>query len=446
MTHHDANPAIPLSPEMNRRRFLRKGVAGATATFGATIAVGQPAVLPSVDTEELDSEANRPVLDTDGLISPVRIERMEMLVCAMDRSGRDREWLVRVRSTDGAEGMAVANGGRMSEAYPLFLLRVAPFFRGKDARDLERHLWDLYRHNSGYKYQGMVYWCCVAAAEFAILDLLGKITRRSIGQLIGGVRRCHMPIYHASGNRGNPAEEEAAHLKALVERTGVKAVKFKVGGRMSRNADSRPGRSETLIPLARETLGPGITLYTDANSSYDVPHAIRLGRLHEKHQYGFFEEPVPFDHLEETRQVTRALEVPTAWGECESSAWRFRWMIQHRAVAIIQPDLHYYGGFIRSLRVARMAHRAGLVVQPHMSGWGTGYIDLLHFHSAIPNPGPFQEYKGPGRIPIECDTSSLRPEDGSIRVPTGPGFGITMDPDWVRRARILDPDMGTPMV
>ena len=91
------------------------------------------------------------------------------------------------------------------------------------------------------------------------------------------------------------------------------------------------------------------------------------------------------------------------------------------------------------MRVARMAHRAGLVVQPHMSGWGTGYIDLLHFHSAIPNPGPFQEYKGPSRIPIECDTSSLRPQAGSIRVPSGPGFGIEIDPDWVRRARELDP-------
>jgi L-alanine-DL-glutamate epimerase-like enolase superfamily enzyme len=419
---------------ISRRRFLQAGTASAVGTVTACMAAGYPAIMPSVETKELDQIASQRVLEVDELTEPVRIERMEMLLCDHDGTGRERDWLARVRSADGVEGLAVANGGRMFEGYPLFVLRVAPFFEGKDARHLERHLWELYRHGSGYKYQGMVYWCCVAAAEFAILDMLGKLAGKSIGELIGGVRRREMPIYYASGNRGNTAAEEAEHLKGLVERTGVKAVKFKIGGRMSRNADSRPGRSEALIPLARETLGPGITLYTDANSSYDVPHAVRLGRLHEEYDYGFFEEPVPFDHLEETRQVTRELKTPVAWGESEFSAWRFRWMIQHHGMDIVQPDLHYYGGFIRSMRVARMAHQAGLLVQPHMSGWGTGYIDLLHFHAAMPNPGPFQEYKGQSRIPIECDTSSLRPENGAIPIPTGPGFGITIDPDFIKRA------------
>ena len=84
---------------------------------------------------------------------------------------------------------------------------------------------------------------------------------------------------------------------ALIDETGARAVKFRLGGRMSRNADSLPGRSETLIRLAREKLGEEITLYADANSSYDVPEAVRIGRLMEDHGYGFLEEPCEFDDL-----------------------------------------------------------------------------------------------------------------------------------------------------
>ena len=45
-----------------------------------------------------------------------------------------------------------------------------------------------------------------------------------------------------------------------------------------------------------------MTLYADANSSYDSAHAIAIGRLMEEHGYAFFEEPCRFDHLEETKR------------------------------------------------------------------------------------------------------------------------------------------------
>ena len=69
----------------------------------------------------------------------------------------------------------------------------------------------------------------------------------------------------------------------------------------------------------------------------------------------YFEEPCPFDHLEDTKRVADTLAIPVAGGEEESSDRRFRWMIANRGVDIVQPDLHYYGGMIRSTRVARMA-------------------------------------------------------------------------------------------
>ena len=187
--------------------------------------------------------------------------------------------MVRVRSTNSAEGLAVPNAMHMVHTYPIFVNRVAPFFIGKDARQLESLLWELYRHDDNYKYQGLALWVCVAAAEFAILDLLGKVAGKSVGDLLGGVKRRDIAVYRASGNRGNPPDEEVAYLKQIVAESGAKALKFRLGGRMSRNADSLQGRTERLIPLVREAFGPEMTLYADANSSYDVENAVQVERL-----------------------------------------------------------------------------------------------------------------------------------------------------------------------
>jgi len=184
----------------------------------------------------------------------------------------------------------------------------------------------------------------------------------------------------------------------------------------------------------REAFGPEMTLYADANSSYDAQEAIRIGRLMEEHGYAFYEEPCRFDHLEETKAVADALRIPVAGGEQESSEEGFRWMIANRGLDIVQPDLHYHGGFIRSMRIARMAHEMGMLCTPHMSGSGLGYLDAAHFASCIPNPVPFTEYKGGADVPVASETSSLKVEDGLVRVPSGPGFGITIDPAFVREA------------
>jgi L-alanine-DL-glutamate epimerase-like enolase superfamily enzyme len=93
---------------------------------------------------------------------------------------------------------------------------------------------------------------------------------------------------------------------------------------------------------------------------------------------------------------------------------------------------------IRSIRVARIAAATGIQCTPHMSGGGLGYLYVAHFASCVPNAGPHQEYKGEeGTLPVHSETSSLKSENGMIRVPSGPGLGVTIDPDFVRRARLV---------
>jgi L-alanine-DL-glutamate epimerase-like enolase superfamily enzyme len=418
-----------MRPALSRRFFLGRSLVAA----GLVSSTRQVSAAAATDDDQvalehrLDEVLATPVLRVDSLDKPVVIASMELL-----RNGRN--FVVRVRTSDGAEGIGVPNAMHLVHTYPIFLNRVAPFFVGKDARQLEPLLWELYRHNDNYKYQGLALWVCVAAAEFAILDLLGKLSGRSIGDLLGGAKRRQIAVYRASGNRGNTPEVEVAYLKQLVTDSGARALKFRLGGRMSKNADSLPGRTEKLIALVRETFGKEMTLYADANSSYDVAEAIKIGRLMEEYEYAFYEEPCRFDHFEDTKAVADQLSSPGAGGEQEFSDYGFRWMIKNRGVDIVQPDLHYHGGFIRSLRVARMAHAAGLLCTPHMSGSGLGFLDAAIFAACLDNPVPFTEFKGDTDIPVSSATSSLKCENGMITLPTGPGFGITIDPTFISKA------------
>ncbi len=379
-------------------------------------------------TAELDRAAAGPLLRLETLNDAVTIESMELL-----RNGG--EYLVRVRSTEGAEGVISANSGWFSDVYPIFQNRVAAYLVGKDARKVESLLEELLRPRITYKLQGLALWVCVAAAEMAILELLGQVSGKSIGQLFGGVRNRNVAVYRASGNRGNAPKEEIDYLRKLVSETGASAVKFRVGGMLSNNKDSRPGRSEALIPMVREAFGDEMTIYADSNSSYDAGNAIRIGRMMEEHDYAFFEEPCVFDDLWETKKVADALSIPIAGGEQEFSLRRFRWTILNRGLDVVQPDLHYFGGFIRSTRVALMAHAVGVPCTPHMSGWGMGYLNALHFMSYIPNAAAHMEFKGYSKVPFNCATSSLKCEDGIIQVPSGPGFGVEIDPDYIKKAK-----------
>lgn len=413
-----------------RRSFLR-------LTMGA----GAVSLIPSafagsaeVTDETLEQAAAKPVLRLKGLKAPVIIESIELL-----RKGRDH--FVRVRSKDGAEGISV-DDGRMDIFHPILNRLVIPYFIGKDARDLEEHLFGVYRYQSNYKLQGLALWCPVALVEFAILDMLGRLTGQSLGDLLGGVIRTSMPFYVASGRRDTTPEQEIDYLKSLIDRTGAKAIKYRVGGRMNRNQDALPGRTDKLIPLSRKAFGDKMVIHADANSSYDLPEAIRVGRLLEEIKAMHYEEPCPFDNFDATKKVADALSIPVALGEQEFSAWRFQCVIRQHVADIVQPDLYYYGGLIRSLRVAHMAEQADMATTVHLSG-GFGFVYSLHFASCAAKIGPWQEYKNDVETYGKWFDPPLRIIDGAITVPKGPGLGLADPKETLKGATVVQ-ESGSP--
>ncbi|MFW5831671.1 MAG: mandelate racemase/muconate lactonizing enzyme family protein [Prolixibacteraceae bacterium] len=414
----------------SRRDFFKKAavVSAGSAVFGGTARANSFKVDKQYDA--LDEAFAKPVLKKELFPDPVIIDTLELLRL-------DNNFICRVRSKDGAEGLSVSNNMQMVSLYPIFTNRLQPFFPRKDARELEQLLEEVYVYKSNYKLQNLALWVPLATIEFAILDMLGKIAGKSMGELIGEIHHPKIAVYQANNFRGKSAEESIERIKKQVEETGAKALKFKVGGRM--NAPEVPsGRSEKLIPLVRKTFGDDMTIYADSNGSYDVKEAIRIGKIMEKYKFDFYEEPVPFDWYEETRQVADALNVPIAGGEQEPSMHNFRWLIGNNAVQIVQPDIFYFGGMIRSMKVARMAAVKNMDCTPHISGSGLGYLYMMHFVSVLPNAGPYHEFKGfNNELPIDSPTSDLQSHGGVVKVPTGPGLGVEIDSKFIKKHKII---------
>jgi L-alanine-DL-glutamate epimerase-like enolase superfamily enzyme len=419
----------------SRRNFITKGALGATFLAGACHSANDTKQADTTGQhkyDNLDKVLAQPVLKAELFSAPVIIESMQLL-------RYQNNFICKVRSKDGAEGISVGNNMQLISLYPIFVKRLQPFFIGKDATKLEQLLEEAYVYQSNYKLQNLALWVPLATIEFAILDLLGRISGNSIGQLIGEIHNPKVAVYRANNYRGRTAEESIGLIQRNVEETQAKALKFKVGGRMSHDADYPAGRSEALIPLVRKTFGDDMVIYADSNGSYSVKEAIRIGKIMEEYKYDFYEEPTPFDWYEETKAVADALDVPIAGGEQEPSMHQFRWLIGNDALDIVQPDMFYFGGMIRSMKVAKMAHVEGKKCVPHISGSGLGYLYMMHFVSAIPNAGPYHEFKGFNtEIPYECSTSSLESEQGEVTVPTGAGLGLEIDPEYIAKHKLVN--------
>lgn len=343
------------------------------------------------------------------VVDPVRIDRIQLGFTSTDKQNP----LLIVTDREGGQGFAYGNSRHRFLLGILEHLILPPLWK-QDLRRIEWLVDEVYRHGRNYKYGGMPFFTCLGLVELAVLDLLGRRAGQPVYQMCGSPRRTEFPVYLSRMSRTTTAEEEIALVADQLATTGARAVKVKIGGRMKLDQDSLPGRTEALLSGLREKLGPDITLYADANGSYSPEKAIRVGRIMEEHHYAWLEEPCPWQDFESTREVADALEIPVAGGEQDSNLSQFAWMIRHRGVDLIQPDLQYCGGFIRACRIARMAESRNLGVVPHSPGTGPRHAPLLHFAAITPNLGPYLE------AGFSTDISN-----GKLPGPTGPGWGFT---------------------
>jgi L-alanine-DL-glutamate epimerase-like enolase superfamily enzyme len=125
------------------------------------------------------------------------------------------------------------------------------------------------------------------------------------------------------------------------------------------------------------------------------------------------------------KAVADALKIPIAFGEQNSSLPGWRWMIEYRAMDIVQPDLNYNGGFIRAARVPRIARKAGMTIVNHNTQIGASAVNILQFASAIPNSGEMMEFPYRNKDENEpWQSPQFVIRNGVVKVPAGPSLGL----------------------
>lgn len=425
----------------NRRNFITTAaLAGSAAILPSSCKAGKTAETIYPDYSKLDEILKQPVLKRELFSSPVIIESVELLLLK-------NNCMYRVRSKDGAEGISAGHPFIAEVSYPMVPKVLAHHFEGKDARNLDLLIYNAVERN--VKRQGIPLNVHVAGIEFAILDMLGNIANKPAGQLIGDIINPEIHIYlghHLADFRKKEPEVSLELMQKDVIETQAKAVKLRAGtgDNLGIDNENAPGRTEKLIRMARELWGDEMVLAIDGNGSYTVKEAIRIGKILEEYKYDFWEEPVPWDWYQEQKQVEQALNIKMAGGEEEFGVHAFRYLIGNEVFQILQPDLFYYGGMIRTMQVANMVKAAGLQITPHISGGGFGFLYMLQMVSVCPATYKYHEFKmfetrdSDGNIiPIESKAGPFKSENGIIKAPEGAGLGVNIDPDYIKTHKVF---------
>ena len=259
------------------------------------------------------------------------------------------------------------------------------------------------------------FWFALSRVDIALWDLAGKILNQPVWKLLGG-HRSRVEVY--SGGGFYAEGKDVAGLVAETERyleMGYGAIKIKVGGRgttLQHDAER--------VKAVRETIGPHAKLMADGNHVWRADEAIRFGRMVEKYDLFWLEEPVQHTDLRGGADICAALDVPIATGEMETSRWGFRDMFEARALDICQADPVNCGGYTEWKKIAALATAYHAPLAPH----GTEYIGQ-HCVGALPEALIVETYPGPYNRSWLFGPLDIK--DGWIELPEKPGLGIELN-------------------
>ncbi len=344
---------------------------------------------------------------------------------------------VRITDETGAQGWGQVSNYNADITAQILHRQVAPWALGVLTDDLDDLLNRIEERE--HKFPGSYLRRAMAGLDTAIWDLRGKAAGKPVVELLGG-KPGKLRAYASSMKRDITPADEAERFRRLRDEYGFDAFKFRIGAEVGRNADEWPGRTEEIVPTIRRALGDEATLMVDANSCYSPARAIEVGHLLEDHGVAHYEEPCPYWEMEQTKEVTDALNIAVAGGEQDSDLRLWKDMIDMRAVDIVQPDVCYMGGVARTLQVAKMADAAGMKTTPHAANLSLVTLFTMHVLAAIPNAGDYLEFsiEGPDYYPWQeglFRTSPYSIVDGAATISDEPGWGIEIDPEWLARSR-----------
>lgn len=341
--------------------------------------------------------------------------------------------IVRLLTDDGIEGIGEAWGpASVSRAY---LDVVKARFIGTDLfaqRGVAHAI--LASHYHFGTANGLI--ALLGGIDIAAHDAMGKRLGVSVADLIGGRLRESIPVY-GSGGYFTAEDDQAAALSRQMERAaaaGHFAHKIKIGRNPKQDAER--------CALARRIIGRDAVLTVDGNGNYTADGVLESMRRIADQDIHWYEEPVAPQDWGGYAQLRDRAPIPVATGEAHYALFDHRRIIDGRLAAVLQPDLTLCGGFEVARTIGSLVCAEHLRISPHCWGTGIGLAAALHFMAAqpaypagehIPLPAMLEYDTGDNALRDGLFTEPLHYANGALRVPQGPGLGITLDPAALKR-------------
>ena len=344
---------------------------------------------------------------------------------------------VKVTTDQGLEGWGQTSNYNSDITAQILHRQVAPWVLGQPADNIGA-LVDRVEAKE-HKFPGSYRCRANAGLDTALWDLQGKALNKPVVEMLGGAPK-KLRAYASSMKRDITPQDEAKRFVKLRDEYGFDAFKWRVGAECGNDIDEWPGRTEEVAPVVSKALGDGISKLVDGNSGFSPKRAIEVGKMLESVGISHFEEPCKYWELEETKEVTDALSIDVTGGEQDWDLSTWRRIIEMHAVDVLQPDIMYMGGIYRTMKVVEMAHKAGLPITPHSANLSLVTICTMHLLGAIPNAGKYLEFsiEQADYYPWQEGLflgDPFKVEGGKVTIPSDPGWGVTINPEWLSKAK-----------
>lgn len=325
---------------------------------------------------------------------------------------------------EGIVGLGEVGGGDQRGA----LLKLKPRIVGMDPFDLEAIKLKVLR-SIYYLSNSRLY----GAIEIACLDIMGKACNVPMNKLIGGALRPEIPMIgylfwrydRPGGGHDKYAEDMADLCVELKETLGVTAMKLKAGV-------MDPMEEVRVLELCRERLGDNFGLRIDPNGVWSVATAVKAGRRLEDLEIQYFEDPSW--GLEGMRRVKEQVRIPLATNMYPNKFDDLGPAIHMNSIDIVLTDLHYWEGPRGVKDLSAICQTFNLGVAMHSGAeFGIELAAMLHTASTLPT----MTMEGDAHYHyLEDDIiigGKMEYVNGAIKVPEGPGLGVTLDEEKMEK-------------
>jgi len=350
---------------------------------------------------------------------------------AQDATGVWHSWdtvIVKITAEDGTFGygeIGPIHGGGIPIFKAMVDCKLRDLLIGEDAFDRERLYEKMVgRGTSSYALgqKGAII-TAVAGIDIALWDLVGKILKTPVYQLLGGCVHERIPAYASGffGKSGRPLtpQECADEAKSYADQ-GFKGVKMKVGY----------GRKQDLLNLeaVRIALGPDLGIMVDANQGFSYHDVLKIAGDLAAFDLTFIEEPLPINDLDAMAALVAAVEVPIAAGENYYTRFEFRDVLVKRAVNIVQPDIIHAGGITETKKIADMASAWNTPLAPHIHAT-VGVAASIHLLTSTPNTLAAEYITSGGSYKLRQALygQAFMAEDGWVKATAQPGLGLDVN-------------------